>query len=115
MRPGRAGIRHARQGRVALQHRRGFAGKRPKGFETQELFELSDAWGNPLAYIHHLEYERVFTYRAVDTENGEENDYEVKARKTRRPSLGRAARVPASLGGSDGKFGTEDDLTNYKK
>jgi hypothetical protein len=80
------------------------------------LFELSDAWGNPLAYIHHLDYERVFTYRAVDTETGEENDFELKARKN--PKTGRWEEphgFQLVSAGSDGRFGTEDDLTNYKK
>src|SRR5688572_14662400 len=49
--------------------------KRPKGFETQALFELADPWGNPIAYIHRLDYEREFHYRCLDPETGELDDF----------------------------------------
>ena len=87
--------------------------KRVKGFETQELFELADKWNNPIVYIHHLDYEREFRYVAVDTESGEAAEYSVRAIKN-----AKTGRFEEPNGfqlisaGSDGKFGTGDDIAN---
>jgi len=88
-------------------------GKRAPGFETQELFELADGWGNPLVYIHHLDYEREFRYVAVDGESGEAAEYNVRAFKN-----AKTGRFEEPNGfqlisaGSDGQFGTADDIVN---
>ncbi len=90
--------------------------KRPKGFETQDLLELADKWGNPIVYIRASDYEREFRYIFVDTETGEENEATLRALKN--STTGRYEE-PSSFqlfsAGIDGKFGTADDLSNFKK
>ncbi len=90
--------------------------KRPKGFEVQDLFEIADSWGNPIAYIRASDYDREFRYISVDAETDEETEYTVRAWKN--ANTGRYEE-PSSFqlicAGNDGKFGTDDDLTNFKK
>ena len=90
--------------------------KRLKGFESQELFEVCDAWGNPIAYLHHREYERADVYLSFDGETGEETEGPVRARrnvKTKRFHEPRDFQLISA--GVDGSFGTEDDITNFKQ
>ena len=90
--------------------------KRPKGFETQDLFELADPWENPIVYIRASDYEREFRYVFVDTETGEESEVTLHALKN---AMTGRYEEPSSFqlfsAGVDGKFGTEDDLMNFKK
>jgi hypothetical protein len=88
--------------------------KRPKGFERQELFELADPWGNPIAYIRNSDYDREFHYVCLDAQTGEESDYSVRALKN--PETGRYQEphgFQLLSAGPDGKFGTEDDIMNF--
>lgn len=90
--------------------------KRPKGFEVQDLFEMADPWGNPLAYIRASDYDREFRYVCVDQETGELSEFSVRAKKS---ALTGRFEEPTSFqllcAGSDGNFGTEDDLSNFTK
>ncbi len=90
--------------------------KRPKGFETQDLLEMADPWGNPIVYIRASDYEREFRYIFVDTETGEENEATLRALKN--STTGRYEE-PSSFqlfsAGIDGRFGTADDISNFKK
>ena len=36
--------------------------KTPTGFESADLCELEDEWGNPIAYFHHRDYGRDDAY-----------------------------------------------------
>lgn len=88
-------------------------GKRPKGFETQELFELADGWGNPIAYIHHADYEKEFRYVAIDGETGEVAEWSVRAVKNAKTGrFEEPSGFQLISAGSDGKFGTDDDIVN---
>ncbi|MBK8178222.1 MAG: type II secretion system protein [Planctomycetes bacterium] len=89
--------------------------KRAKGFDSQELFEICDVWGNPIAYIQAADYDREFQYATVDRDGGPQESA-LRARKN--PKTGRYQEpngFQLVSAGLDGLFGTEDDLTNYKK
>ncbi|MDF1797918.1 MAG: prepilin-type N-terminal cleavage/methylation domain-containing protein [Planctomycetota bacterium] len=79
----------------------------------QPLFELVDMWENPLAYFHRSDYGQKHVYLTID-EAGNEVENQVEARK--HPRTGRwANRKTFQLlsAGSDGIFGTSDDLANF--
>lgn len=86
-------------------------------FPSRQLFELSDAWDNPLAYIHRRDYDAgEFAYVTSDPLTGEEIESMVKAHKN--PDTGRyydARSFQLISAGSDGRFGTPDDVTSFKK
>jgi len=87
--------------------------KRPKGFEVQDLFELADPWGNPIAYIRSSDYDREFHYVCVDAA-GEESEYSVRAQKN--PDTGRFFEphgFQLLSAGPDGQFGTTDDIASF--
>jgi hypothetical protein len=82
-------------------------------FGGNELFELKDSWGHPIAYFHHRDYGRTDTY-IVNSAAGEEEE-QVKAQldpvtKTYYEPHG----FQLISAGEDGKFGTEDDVTSFK-
>jgi prepilin-type N-terminal cleavage/methylation domain-containing protein len=84
-------------------------------FGNRKLLELVDAWGNPIAYLHRMDYgadDRIYvTYR----EDGELLRTPVVARKD--PVQGRYfknTRFQLISAGPDGEFGTEDDITNFE-
>jgi prepilin-type N-terminal cleavage/methylation domain-containing protein len=88
--------------------------KRPKGFESAELFELADRWGNPIAYIHHKNYARDELYVTQSPETGEEITSTVRAvknEKTGRYYEPQGFQLISA--GPDGKFGSDDDITNF--
>jgi prepilin-type N-terminal cleavage/methylation domain-containing protein len=82
-------------------------------FGTNALFELKDNWGHPIAYFHHRDYGRTDTY-VLDSEAGEV-EMQVKAQLD---PLTKSYYEPHGFqlisAGEDGKFGTEDDVTNFK-
>jgi prepilin-type N-terminal cleavage/methylation domain-containing protein len=84
------------------------------GFSNQ-LFEVKDAWGNPIAYFHFSNYGKKQTYRmspdaAPDTAN---LDQDVSAKQS---SMTGVYVNPDSYqlisAGPDFIFGTDDDVTN---
>lgn len=82
---------------------------------TRELFEVTDPWGNPIAYFHHGDYGRVDVYYTFDPVTGEPRESEATARKSAR--LGRYhghRRFQLLCAGPDGVFGTDDDVTNFE-
>lgn len=83
-------------------------------FSQADAFELLDAWGNPLAYIHRRDYDRKFTYVTWSVEDGE-IEREVQALvspKTGDPYRRRSFQLLSA--GQDGEFGTGDDLANFE-
>ncbi len=82
-------------------------------FGRNELFELKDDWGHPIAYFHHRDYARTDTYIL----NGDEGDEEMQVKAQLDP-LTKTYYEPHGFqlisAGEDGKFGTEDDVTNFK-
>jgi prepilin-type N-terminal cleavage/methylation domain-containing protein len=88
---------------------------RVAGFESLELFEISDDWGNPIAYQHHRDYGRKDLYLTLDPDTGEELESVVeaaKSSKTRRYHQPQGFQLVSA--GPDGHFGTDDDITNFK-
>ena len=85
-------------------------------FDSRELFELPDSWGNPVAYIHQREYEnKPRPYLTFDPVTGEEIVSAPKALKSEK--TGRFFRLRSFQlisAGPDGTFGTEDDITNFE-
>jgi type II secretory pathway pseudopilin PulG len=81
----------------------------------EQLFELVDLWGNPIAYFRRTDYGQSQSYLTFDNQTGEEIENEVKARKSAK--TGRwANRQSFQLisAGIDGRFGTDDDLGNFE-
>ncbi len=88
---------------------------RPAGFEVSDLFELEDAWHNPIAYIHNLDYGREFQYVSSLPETGETHHAVVKAKKNQQTGRWHEPRGYQLISaGLDGQFGTEDDLHSFQ-
>jgi prepilin-type N-terminal cleavage/methylation domain-containing protein len=89
------------------------ANKKITIFERPSLFEFQDAWGNPLIYIRHSDYKKVFTYSIVTGEFGLDS-IEVKALKNLKTGTYYNFESFQILSvGEDGIFGTEDDVANF--
>ena len=81
------------------------------GFDDLQLRELADHWGNPIAYFHHNDYGREDLYVTFDPVTGEPVESVARARKD--PDTGRwyrGRKFQLLSAGSDGLFGTEDDI-----
>jgi len=80
---------------------------------NNDLFELRDAWDNPIAYFHRQDYNREDVYLTLDEEDSLDTSL-VKAVKN--PKTGNYFN-PRSYqlisAGEDGLFGTKDDLYNF--
>lgn len=84
-------------------------------FPVSTLFELSDHWGNPIAYIHRRDYGKSFVYATSDPATGEPLESTVTARTNpKTKTYANPARYQLISAGQDGQFGTEDDITNFK-
>ena len=91
------------------------------GFEIPKLLisdrmELADAWGNPIAYFHNRDYTREDVYATFDADTGEL--LETKVKGWANPLTGapyHPRKFQLISAGIDGAFGTEDDLTNFKR
>jgi prepilin-type N-terminal cleavage/methylation domain-containing protein len=94
--------------------------RRPKGFETPDLFEIADEWGNPIAYFHHRDYDRKDTYVTLDPATGEELESPVLPQKN--PQTKRwynPTGFQLISAGADGRFGPDesgevDDVYNWR-
>lgn len=90
--------------------------KRPLGrLASSKLLEIKDAWDNPIAYVHRRDYAKPTTYVTIDGETGEVVESRVggvlnPATKT----YYRSTTFQLVSAGADGRFGTEDDLTNWQ-
>lgn len=81
---------------------------------TGKLFELKDAWDNPIAYIHRRDYGKQHAYVTRDGETGELVDNTVTAATnptTKSPRNPNKFQLVSA--GVDGRFGTDDDLGNW--
>ncbi len=81
----------------------------------RELYELSDQWGNPIAYFHHADYGEAHVYVTLDPDTGVPIEGPVKALE--KPGGGGFyQRLDFQLisAGPDGEFGTGDDLANFE-
>jgi prepilin-type N-terminal cleavage/methylation domain-containing protein len=88
---------------------------RPAGFENSQLFELEDAWHNPIAYFHNLDYGQEARYVTLDPATGEPRESLAKARKNEQTGRWHEPRAFQLISaGLDGQFGTEDDLFSFQ-
>jgi len=86
-------------------------------FTTRDLLEISDPWGNPVAYIEKSDY-ALTNRRYVTTvpETGEQVETVPLAFKN-----AATGQYYSALGfqlisaGPDGRFGTEDDITTFQR
>jgi prepilin-type N-terminal cleavage/methylation domain-containing protein len=84
-------------------------------FPSNSLFELKDSWGNPIAYFHHRDYGRTDTYTVIPDEAGD-TESQVKAMiNPKTKTYYEPNKFQLISAGLDGKFGTADDLTNFKR
>jgi len=80
-------------------------------FPKPTLFELKDPWGNPIAYSHRRDYDKVQSY-AMAEPPGEST---FKAHMN--PATGQywnPKGFQLVSAGPDGEFGTKDDITTWK-
>lgn len=86
-------------------------------FESRELFEIPDPWGNPLAYVHRRDYEaRGRECLTRDPRTGEElHSFPVPLRQPATGRFLRATRYQLVSAGPDGLFDSEDDVTGFDR
>ena len=86
-------------------------------FPTRDLLELVDDWQNPVAYIHRRDYEsEPQSYVTMDPDTGLEVISQASAYKN--STNGRFYRhtgFQLISAGSDGRFGTPDDITTFDR
>lgn len=84
-------------------------------FTSSEVFELKDHWDNPIAYLHRRSYAKGGDYMSYSADEDEWVQQRVSAAIN--PATGDPFR-PDSFqlisAGSDGIFGTEDDIGNFR-
>jgi prepilin-type N-terminal cleavage/methylation domain-containing protein len=84
------------------------------GFQKPTLFEICDAWGNPIAYFHNRDYKLEVPYVTIDSE-GQRIDNVVRAiMNSKTGYFYESTGVQMISAGPDCKFGTDDDITNFK-
>lgn len=85
---------------------------RVAGFNNS-LFEVKDAWGNPIAYFRYTSYGRKQSYRMADPPDPENADQEVSARQSATTGTWvNPDTYQLISAGPDRIFGTDDDVTN---
>jgi prepilin-type N-terminal cleavage/methylation domain-containing protein len=81
-------------------------------FNTTELFELKDQWGNPIAYLHRADYGTPQNYLTMNPDTGVEEESAFRARPSKKTGLFiNSDSFQLVSAGADGRFGTEDDVT----
>ncbi len=83
-------------------------------FSAATAFELADDWGNPIAYFHRRDYDEPCIYVTVDEEGYEQ---ETRVQALINPVTGdpyNKTSFQLLSAGSDGIFGNDDDLGNFK-
>jgi type II secretion system protein G len=80
---------------------------------NRSLFELGDSWGNPIVYFDSLHYaDRQSTIVMLDIEYG--NEAEVSPhRNEKTDSFSSPNSFQLVSAGSDGEFGTDDDIYSF--
>jgi len=85
-------------------------------FPNRQCLELVDLWQNPIAYFHNRDYTREDLYSTYDSRTGEL--IETKVKGWTNPLTGgpyHPRKFQLISAGIDGAFGTEDDLTNFRR
>lgn len=91
--------------------------KKLTDFETRELLEIADPWGNPIAYIERADYGQTNRrYKTIVPDTGEELESIAVALKNPKTGQHYAAQSFQLISaGPDGRFGTEDDVTSFER
>ena len=85
---------------------------RVAGFNNS-LFEVIDAWGNPIAYFHFSGYGKRQTYRMAEPPDPDNPDQDVSAMHSKMSGTWvNPDSYQLISAGPDRIFGTEDDVTN---
>lgn len=85
-------------------------------FSNPSAFEFSDAWGNPIAYLHRRDYAQggeYLSYSYVEdawVEQVVTGEINPQTGDPRRPQTFQLISA-----GADGVFGTDDDIGNFKR
>jgi prepilin-type N-terminal cleavage/methylation domain-containing protein len=88
-----------------------------KGLTTHgnnDLFELEDAWGNPIAYFHRQDYGREDSYLTIDENDAVDTSLIKAVRDPKTGNFHNPRSFQLISAGEDGVFGTGDDLYNFK-
>lgn len=83
---------------------------------SRKLYEVVDAWKNPIAYIHRRDYtidDRMYLTESPDT--GEQIESVPVAFKNADGVYFRKVSFQLISAGRDGEFGTEDDITTFDR
>lgn len=82
---------------------------------SADLFEIADDWGNPVAYVHRVDYGTPMDYQTLSAD-GSEWVQSVKALKNpRTEDYYNRAGFQLISAGPDGEFGTKDDIGNFNQ
>ncbi len=79
-----------------------------------QLWELSDEWGNPIAYFDRHSYGQKQVYLTIDGTTGESVENTVEAIKDAGGRYVNPRKYQLLSAGIDGRFGTEDDILNVR-
>ena len=83
-------------------------------FPRKDLFEVADAWGNPLAYFERRSYGETHVYFTESPETGDEIQSSAKAvESSKTGGYHNSSRFQLLSAGPDGEFGTDDDIGNF--
>jgi len=86
-------------------------------FGGRELFEIPDPWMNPIAYIERADY-GVTNRRYLTVESATSQEIESIPLAFKNPTTGQYyanSEFQLISAGEDGRFGTEDDVTTFKR
>lgn len=90
------------------------AARAPAMFDSRELFEIGDVWGNPIVYFESLHYaDKRGAVLQAGIEFYEEQTV-MPGRNERTGSYAEPNGFQLVSAGGDGLFGTEDDLYSYQ-
>ena len=83
------------------------------GFKN-ELFEITDDWGNPLAYFHYTGYGGKQMVQMAEAAEGEDAEQAVTPWQSKKTgTFANPDSYQIISAGTDRIFGTEDDVTNF--
>ena len=86
-------------------------------FGNRDLKEIADPWGNPIAYIERADY-GVTNRRYLTIESATGQEIESIPLAFKNPTTGQyyaSSEFQLISAGEDGRFGTEDDITAFKR
>ena len=93
------------------------APKQLTDFDTRDLLEIPDPWGNPIAYIERSDYalsnRRYLTFEPESPDASESVPVAFKNKTTGQYFSAQGFQLISA--GPDGRFGTDDDITTFER